>query len=153
MGVEDVKRYFQEKHVNYEILEFEASTATVELAAKALGVEPGWIAKTMSFKVSQDQCLLVLAAGDRRVDNRKFRDAFQAKGRMLDLDEVVRITGHPVGGVCPFGVKNPLPVYLDISLQDYPFVYPAAGSPNSAVKMTPDELQEITDGNWVDVCK
>jgi len=153
MGVEQVKKYFLERNLNYEVLEFEASTATVELAAQALGVEPGLIAKTMSFKVKDDVCLLVLAAGDKRVDNRKFKEVFNSKGRMLDLNEVVEITGHPVGGVCPFGLKNSLPVYLDVSLQAYQYVYPAAGSPQSAVKMTPGELQEVTGGTWVDVCK
>jgi prolyl-tRNA editing enzyme YbaK/EbsC (Cys-tRNA(Pro) deacylase) len=153
MGIAEVKRFFQERNLDYEVLELEASTATVELAARALGVAPGLIAKTMSFRISDEQCLLVLAAGDRRVDNKKFKESFKAKGRMLDLEDVVKITGHPVGGVCPFALKDPLPVYLDISLQDYPFVYPAAGSPQSAVKMTPAELQEITGGTWVDVCK
>lgn len=153
MGVEQVKKYFLDRDLNYEVLEFEASTATVELAAQALGVEPGLIAKTMSFKVKDEACLLVLAAGDKRVDNRKFKEVFNSKGRMLDLNEVVEITGHPVGGVCPFGLKNSLPVYLDVSLQAYRYVYPAAGSPQSAVKMTPDELLEVTGGTWVNVCK
>lgn len=153
MGVQDVKKYFQENNLNYEILEFEASTATVELAARALGVKPALIAKTMSFKLKNKENILIIAAGDRRVDNRKFKDVFKTKARMLDPEEVVEVTGHPVGGVCPFGLKNNLPVYLDVSLKEYEFVYPAAGSPNSAVKMTPDELQEVTSGEWVDVCK
>lgn len=153
MGIEQVKKYFTDHKLDYEVLEFEVSTATVELAAQALGVAPGLIAKTMSFKVKDDACLLVLAAGDKRVDNRKFKEAFNAKGRMLNVDEVVEITGHPVGGVCPFGLKNSLPIYLDISLQAYQYVYPAAGSPRSAVKMTPGELQAVTGGTWVDVCK
>lgn len=153
MGVQDVKKYFQENNLNYEILEFEASTATVELAARALGVKPALIAKTMSFKLKNEENILIIAAGDRRVDNRKFKDVFKTKARMLDPEEVVEVTGHPVGGVCPFGLKNNLPVYLDVSLKEYEFVYPAAGSPNSAVKMTPDELQEVTSGEWVDVCK
>jgi Cys-tRNA(Pro) deacylase len=153
MGVAEVKEFFIDKNREFQVLEFEVSTATVELAAQALGVEPGLIAKTMSFRVKDDECLLVLAAGDKRVDNRKFKDAFQAKGKMLSVDEVVDITGHPVGGVCPFGLKNTLPVYLDVSLKAYEYVYPAAGSPQSAVKMTPEELQEVTGGQWVDVCK
>jgi prolyl-tRNA editing enzyme YbaK/EbsC (Cys-tRNA(Pro) deacylase) len=153
MSVENVKKYFEDKNLNYHVLEFESSTATVELAAQALGVEPALIAKTMSFRVKEDECLLVLASGDKRVDNRKFKDTFQHKGRMLGLDEVAEITGHPVGGVCPFGLKNPLRIYMDISLKAYPFVYPAAGSPRSAVKMTPHELQEVTGAEWVDVCK
>jgi Cys-tRNA(Pro) deacylase len=152
MGVEEVRKYFQDRNLNYEILEFEVSTATVELAAKALGVEPGMIAKTMSFKVKNDECLLILAAGDKRINNKKFKATFQSKGSMLDFEEVVQITGHPVGGVCPFGLKNKLPIYLDISLKDYQFVFPAAGSPMSTVKIAPRELQEITGGVWVDVC-
>jgi Cys-tRNA(Pro) deacylase len=152
MGVGEVKKYFQDRNFNYEILEFEVSTATVELAAKALGVEPGMIAKTMSFKIKNDECLLILAAGDKRINNKKFKATFQSKGSMLGFEEVEQITGHPVGGVCPFGLKNKLPIYLDISLKDYQFIFPAAGSPMSAVKMTPGELQEITGGEWVDVC-
>ena len=153
MALQDVKRYFQEKGLDYEVLEFETSTATVELAAQAVGVEPGMIAKTMSFKLKNNENILVLTAGDKRVDNKKFKAAFQSKGKMLDHDEVMEITGHPVGGVCPFGLKNNIPVYLDISLKKYQYVYPAAGSPNSAVKLTPAELYSITQGKWVDVCK
>ncbi|NLL51641.1 MAG: YbaK/EbsC family protein [Peptococcaceae bacterium] len=152
MALQDVKRYFQEKGLDYEVLEFETSTATVELAAQAVGVEPGMIAKTMSFKLKNNENILVLTAGDKRVDNKKFKAAFQSKGKMLDHDEVMEITGHPVGGVCPFGLKNNIPVYLDISLKKYQYVYPAAGSPNSAVKLTPAELSNITQGKWVDVC-
>lgn len=153
MGVERVRKYFAEKNLAYEVLEFEVSTATVELAAEALNVEPGMIAKTMSFKAKDDGCLLLLAAGDKRVNNRLFKDTFHTKATMLSYDQVAEITGHPVGGVCPFGLKNELSVYLDVSLRDYEFVYPAAGSPKSAVKMTPDDLQEVTGGTWVDVCK
>jgi len=152
MGIQEVRNYFREKGLKHEILEFNASTATVELAARAVGVEPGMIAKTMSFKLRNNEVILVLTAGDKRVDNKKFKATFHSKGKMLNHDEVVEITGHPVGGVCPFGLKNDLPVFLDISLQEYEYVYPAAGSPNSAVKLTPAELQNITSGQWVDVC-
>ncbi|MGI6450188.1 MAG: YbaK/EbsC family protein [Desulfitobacteriia bacterium] len=153
MGVQEVKKYFQERNLNYEIREFEVSTATVELAAQALGVEPGMIAKTMSFKSKDNGSLLVIAAGDKRVDNRKFKDTFKTKGSMLSAEEVGELTGHPVGGVCPFALRHELPVYLDVSLQAYAYVYPAAGSPNSAVKMTPADLAKVTGGTWVDVCK
>ena len=153
MGVEEVRKYFQSNNFDFQVHEFEASTATVELAAQALGVEPALIAKTMSFKLKDGENILILAAGDRKVDNRKFKDYFQVKAKMLDQDEVLEITGHPVGGVCPFGLKQQLNVYLDISLTEYEFIYPAAGSPKSAVKMTPAELKQVTDGKWVDVCK
>lgn len=153
MGAEKVREFFAARNLNYPVVEFAVSTATVELAARALGVEPGQIAKTMSFKIKESNCLLVIAAGDKRIDNRKFKDALQAKAKMLDPDEVLEVTGHPVGGVCPFGLKRDLPIYLDISLQVHSFVYPAAGSSNSAVKITPEELQKVTGGIWVDVCK
>lgn len=153
MGLIEAKKYLAEKKHSQEVLEFEVSTATVELAAQALEVEPGMIAKTMALKLKNEDTLLIVAAGDKRMDNRKFKEAFQSKGKMLDLAEVAEMTGHPVGGVCPFGLKNELPVYLDVSLEAYEFIYPAAGSPNSAVKMRPEELQKITGGSWVDVCK
>lgn len=153
MGIKKVKTFFQENNYNFEVFEFETSTATVELAARALGVEPDLIAKTMSFKLKNEENILVVAAGEKRVDNRKFKDCFQSKARMLDQDEVLEVTGHPVGGVCPFALKNKLKIYLDISLKKYQYVYPAAGSPSSAVKITPEQLQEVTGGEWVDVCK
>lgn len=153
MGIQEVKNYFEERNLGYKVLEFEASTATVELAAQALGVEPALIAKTMSFKLNDEEAILILSAGDKKVDNRKFKDTFKTRARMLDLNEVIEITGHPVGGVCPFGLKHDLPIYLDLSLQEYDYVFPAAGSPQSAVKLTPQELHEVTGGEWVDVCK
>lgn len=153
MGVEEVRAYFKMNNFNFQVQEFEASTATVELAAQALGVQPALIAKTMSFKLKDGSNVLILAAGDRKVDNRKFKDYFQTKAKMLDLEEVLEITGHPVGGVCPFGLKQEIQVYLDVSLTEFEFVYPAAGSPSSAVKMRPAELQQVTGGKWVDVCK
>lgn len=153
MGIKKVETYFQENNFSFEVFEFETSTATVELAAGALGVEPDLIAKTMSFKLKNEENILVVAAGEKRVDNRKFKDCFQSKARMLNQDEVLAVTGHPVGGVCPFALKNKLKIYLDISLKKYQCVYPAAGSPSSAVKITPEQLQEVTGGEWVDVCK
>lgn len=153
MGIQEVKAYFKARNLGYEVLEYEASTATVELAAQALGVEPALIAKTMSFKLSDDNAILILSAGDKKIDNRKFKDTFKVRARMLSFDEVMEITGHPVGGVCPFGLKQELPVYLDLSLQEYVYVFPAAGSPQSAVKITPQELHDVTGGQWVNVCK
>lgn len=151
MSVDRVRQYFQDKGLNYEILEFEASTATVELAAAAVGVEPARIAKTMAFRL-KEEVIVVVAKGDARVDNRKFKDCFKQKARMISPEDVLEATGYPVGGVCPFALEN-IAVYLDVSLQEFDYVYPAAGSPNSAVKITPEELAEVTGGSWVDVCK
>jgi prolyl-tRNA editing enzyme YbaK/EbsC (Cys-tRNA(Pro) deacylase) len=124
----------------------------VALAAEAHGVEPGQIAKTLAFRLNDDRVLLVVAKGDARIDHKKFKDAF-GKGKMLGLDEVVELTGHPVGGVCPFGLARALPVYLDVSLQTYEEVIPAAGSVNSAVRISPALMLKITNGQWVDVCQ
>ncbi|MBN2394901.1 MAG: YbaK/EbsC family protein [Candidatus Atribacteria bacterium] len=153
MSVEDVKRFFQDHHPNFQVMEVSESTATVELAAKALGVKPGLIAKTLSFKLKDDQSILLVTKGDARIDNRKYKDYFKVKAAMLKPDEVFKVTGHLVGGVCPFGLKNYMKIYLDQSLKDFETIFPAAGSGNSFVKMTPDDLQEITNGIWVDVCK
>jgi Cys-tRNA(Pro) deacylase len=153
MSVEDVKMFFKERQIACEVSELEKSTATVGLAAKALGVEPALIAKTLSFKLKNDKCILLVTKGDARIDNRKYKDYFKVKTKMLKPEEVLEITGHEVGGVCPFGIKNPLEIYLDKSLQEFEYIFPAAGSANSFVKMTPDELQKITGSQWVDVCK
>jgi len=152
MSIEDVRSFFRENNLDLQIIEHQVSTATVELAAKALGVEPSLIAKTMSFKL-KDRNILIVTKGDARIDNRKYKDCFGEKAKMLDPDEVLEITGHPVGGVCPFGLKNPIDIYLDVTLKEFEYVYPAAGSGNSSVKITPDRLAEITGGKWVDVCK
>lgn len=152
MGIQSVKKQIQEENLNLKILEFSESTATVDEAAKAVGVEPGQIAKTLAFKVKEDDILIVVK-GDSKIDNRKFKDYFKAKAKMMSGEEVLEITGHPVGGVCPFGLKNSINVYLDNSLKEFETVYPAAGTPNSAVKVTIEDLEEITNGVWVDVCK
>ena len=153
MSLESVKKYFKDNELlDLHILETDASTATVELAAKAHGVEPALIAKTMAFGL-KDREILIVTKGDARIDNRKFKDCFHEKATMLNYEAVLEITGHPVGGVCPFGLKNPLGIYLDTSMKEFEYVYPAAGSPNSAVKITPDRLQEVTGGTWIDVCK
>ncbi|MGI5839504.1 MAG: YbaK/EbsC family protein [bacterium] len=151
MGLADVKKQFAEQGWDLKILEFEQSSATVDLAAQALGVEPARIAKTMALRV-KEEVILVLAKGDARIDNRKFKDCFKAKARMLGPDEVLTETGHPVGGVCPFGLKRPLPVYLDASLREFDYVYPAAGTPNSAVRVEVEDLAKMTGGQWVEVC-
>lgn len=151
MGVEDVRRYFHARRLDYEIREFADGTQTVELAAKALGVEPALIAKTLALKVGE-RFVIVVAKGDARLDNRKFKTRFQVKARMMSAEEVLSITGHPVGGVCPFGLKTKLEIYLDESLRPFAKVYPAAGAPNNCIEIAPDELAHITGATWVDVC-
>ena len=135
------------------VITFEASTATVELAAEALGVSSGHIAKTMSFLVDGAPLLVVLA-GDVRVDNHRFKEAFHKKGRMIPFDQVESFIGHAPGGVCPFAIKEGVPVYLDESLHRFETVYPAAGDDHSAVRLTPDELYCIIPAaGWVDIAK
>ncbi len=129
----------------------EESSATVELAAAAHGVEPAQIAKTICLRAGET-VILVVAAGTKRLDNRKFRDRFGTKPRMLGADEVVSATSHPIGGVCPFGLPSPLPVYCDISLKDFSEVLPAAGATNAAVRISPDLMAQLTGAEWVDVC-
>jgi prolyl-tRNA editing enzyme YbaK/EbsC (Cys-tRNA(Pro) deacylase) len=152
MSLESVRRQFEEENLALKIIELETSSATVELAAKALDVEPGRIAKTMAFRL-KEQNILILAKGDARIDNHKYKEYFKEKAKMIGADEVFEVTGHPVGGVCPFGLKKSLPIYLDQSLKEFDYVFPAGGSPNSAVKINLDYLQQVTHGEWVDVCK
>ena len=128
------------------------STATVELAAKAHGVEPALIAKSIAMQL-KDRNILIVTKGDARIDNRKYKDTFKTKCKMLKADVVLEVTGHPVGGVCPFGLKSELDIFLDTSLKDFEYIYPAAGSTNSSIKITPDELQRIANASWVDVCR
>lgn len=152
MSLESVKQQFKTQGLDdLKIIELGTSSATVQLAAEALGVEPARIAKTMVFRL-KNRDILVLSKGDARIDNRKYKDYFKEKAKMLQPEEVYAITGHPVGGVCPFGLKTPLPIYLDKSLQQFDYVFPAGGSPNSAVKITVSRLQEITGGEWADLC-
>ena len=133
--------------------EFPVSSATVELAALALGVEGARIAKTLSFKKG-DSCILILAAGDARIDNRKFKDKFHMKAKMPSPDEVLELVGHPVGGVCPFGINDGIDVYLDESLKRFTTVFPAVGSGNSAIELNLDELFKYSNAiEWIDVCK
>lgn len=134
------------------LIEAHASTATVQDAADTLGVEPGRIAKTLSVRVD-GQVLLVVARGDSRLDNVKCKREFGGRPRMLGAEETLELTGHEVGGVCPFGLARPLPVYLDVSLRDFPTVFPAGGSRNSSVEITPDRLFGLVGRRWVDVCR
>ena len=153
MSIEKVRAYFREFHRESDVLEFPVSSATVELAAQALGVIPARIAKTLSFLVG-DGCVLVVAAGDAKVDNSKFKAFFHTKAKMLTPQQVSEMTGHAVGGVCPFANPQGVKTYLDVSLQRFDTVFPAAGSSNSAIQLTCPELEEYSrcDG-WIDVCK
>ncbi len=154
MSIEKVRAFFREKGREGDILEFDVSSATVELAAEAVGVIPARIAKTLSFSVNGG-CVLVVAAGDVKIDNTKFKAQFHCKAKMLTADEVIHFTGHAVGGVCPFGVTNTdVEAYLDLSLRRFDTVYPAAGSASSAIKLTCAELEAYSAcAGWVDVCK
>ena len=134
MSIEAGRAYFRQFGMEDRVQEFTVSSATVDLAAKALGVEGARIAKTLSFKTA-DGCMLILAAGDARIDNHKFKEKFHMKAKMLSADEVLELVGHPVGGVCPFGCKEGIPVYLDVSLQRFKTVFPAVGSPSSAIRL------------------
>lgn len=149
MSVQAVKEFFRAKEKEVPILIFE-DTSTVAKAAEALGVTPGEIAKSLLLQV-QDGFVMVLMAGDKRLDNRKFKDTFKAKPKMPEVDQVLEVTGHPVGGVCPFGLKEKIPVYLDESLKRYTKIYPAAGAPNAAVELAVNELEELVVSDWVDV--
>ncbi|MEI6617973.1 MAG: YbaK/EbsC family protein [Betaproteobacteria bacterium] len=152
MTVASVRAFFAAHQVDMPIIELQENTATVALAAQAHGVEPGRIAKTLAFRLADGKVFLLVARGDARIDNAKFKAAF-GKGKMLALDEVEALTGHPVGGVCPFGLATPLPVYLDRSLQAFDEVLPAAGSVNSALRISPQQMAELTQGQWVDACQ
>lgn len=153
MSVERVKNYLKKWNLQDRVLEFEVSSATVELAAQAVGCEPARIAKTMSFLVGTEPVLIVMA-GDVKTDNRKFKDRFHTKASMIRSEEVEHYIGHPIGGVCPFDVKEDVAVYLDESLKRFDKVYPAAGSASSAVGLTPAELEVTSEcREWVDVSK
>lgn len=152
MSLESVRAFFAEKAPEIEVIVTEQSSATVELAAIAHGVEPDQIAKTICLRAG-DQVMLVVAKGTARLDNRKFKDAFSAKPRMLGGDDVVELTSHPIGGVCPFGLPQPLPIYCDVSLKAFDIVVPAAGATNSAVRIAPQRIVELTSAEWVDVCQ
>ncbi|MBY4611137.1 YbaK/EbsC family protein [Rhizobium sp. 9T] len=152
MSLESVRAFLRAHAPDIDIIETAESSSTVALAAEAHGVEPAQIAKTICLRVGE-QMMLVVAGGTARLDNRKFKDTFGAKGRMLDAEEVAAVTSHPVGGVCPFGLPSPLPIYCDISLQRFDEVVPAAGSTNSAVRIATGRLAELTGASWVDVCQ
>ncbi len=151
MSLQSVREFFLSRQLDIPIIELDVSTATVALAAEAHGVEPGRIAKTLSFRLGDGRAIILVASGDMRIDNKKFKQTF-GKGKMLSAEEVVELTGHPVGGVCPFGLARPMPIYLDKSLQNFDEVLPAAGAIHSAVRISPAQLAAVTEGEWVDVC-
>lgn len=153
MSIELVREYFKKWNLQDRILEFPVSSATVELAAQAVGCEPARIAKTLSFQLS-DSPLLIVTAGDAKIDNAKFKSMFHTKAKMLTPDEVEEKIGHAIGGVCPFGVREDVKICLDISLRRFSTVFPACGSSNSAIELKPDEMEQYTaNSGWVDVCK
>ncbi len=153
MALDKVKAYFAQYGIADRILEFETSSATVELAAEAVGCEPARIAKTLSFYVG-DRVALIVAAGDARIDNPKYKAQFHGKAKMLKADDAEKLIGHAVGGVCPFAVNEGCDVYLDASLKRFDMVYPACGSSNSAIGLTLEELERYAKPvAWIDVCK
>jgi prolyl-tRNA editing enzyme YbaK/EbsC (Cys-tRNA(Pro) deacylase) len=152
MSLESVRAFFADKAPDISVIESPVSSATVALAAEAHGVEPGRIAKTLSLRIGE-RVVLIVASGTSRMDNRKLKALFGGKPKMLGLDEVAEITGHEVGGVCPFGLRTPLPIYCDLSLKAFDEVMPAAGSTHSAVRIAPSRMAELVEAEWVDVCQ
>lgn len=154
MAIEKGKNYLKQFGLDGRVQEFDVSSATVELAAEALGVEGQRIAKSLSFKVD-DKPILIIAAGDAKVDNKKYKAQFSTKAKMLTADEVEALIGHSVGGVCPFGINDDVKTYLDESLKRFDTVFPAVGSSNSAVELTVNELEKVAQNfvGWIDVCK
>ena len=151
MSLESVRAFFAEKAPDIAVIESPLSSATVELAAKAYGVAPGRIAKTLSVRIGE-LVVLIVTSGTSRMDNKKLKALFGAKPKMLAVEEIAEITGHEVGGVSPFGLKSPLPIYCDVSLKAFDEVVPAAGSTHSAVRIAPSRLTDLVGAKWVDVC-
>ena len=152
MSLDSVKAWLAEHAPDLRLIEAHDTTATVETAARTLGVEPGQIAKTLAVRAG-DQLFLLVTRGNARLDNRKCKDEFGARPRMLGPDETLDVTGHPVGGVCPFGLKRPLPIYVDVTLQAFDTVYPAGGSLNTSVEITTQRLFDLVGDRWVDLCR
>ncbi len=152
MSAESVRAWIAANAPDLSIIEVEGTTATVDTAAEALSVEPGRIAKTLAVRAG-DHLFLLCTRGDTRLDNRKCKDEFGARPRMLGADETFELTGHPVGGVCPFGLKTPLPVYMDASLKAFDTVYPAGGSRNTSVEVATERLFALVAERWVDLCR
>lgn len=153
MSIDKVKKYFEQLGIKDRILEFETSSATVELASRAVGCEPARIAKTLSFMVN-GTAILIVTAGDTKIDNKKFKTFFGVKAKMLSPNEVISLIGHAIGGVCPFAISEDINVYLDESLSRFKTVFPACGSSNSAIELTMDDLEKYSKSKeWIDVCK
>ena len=152
MSAESVREWLSQLAPDLRLIEVDGTTATVDTAAVALNVEPGQIAKTLAVRAG-DHLFLLVARGNARLDNRKCKDELGARPRMLDPEETFEVTGHPVGGVCPFGLKAPLPVYFDISLRAFDLVYPAGGSRNTSVEVPPSRLFDLVGDRWVDLCR
>lgn len=152
MSLESVRAFLAQRAPEIDIVDQGASTATVAEAAAALGVEPGRIAKTLSIRVN-DRAMLIVSRGDARLDNRKTKEVLGGRPRMLGADEVLELTGHPIGGVCPFGLKTPLPIYCDVSLRSFDVIYPAAGSRTASVRIAPSALAELVGAEWIDICR
>jgi prolyl-tRNA editing enzyme YbaK/EbsC (Cys-tRNA(Pro) deacylase) len=152
MSLQSVKDFFAASASDISVIELDTSTATVALAAEAHGVEPGQIAKTLAFRVN-DQVVLVVARGDARIDNKKFKATLGAKPKMLPFEEVEAETSHPVGGVCPFGLPKSMEIFCDVSLKGFDVVVPAAGATNAAVHIEPHRMADLTGARWVDVCQ
>ncbi|MBO7667650.1 MAG: YbaK/EbsC family protein [Firmicutes bacterium] len=153
MGKKEVEEYFASiGREDLQIIEFSQSSATVELAAQAAGVAPELIAKTLTYILKDGRPVIIVTSGTARVSNRKFKDFFHCKAKMMSHEEALELTGHPVGGVCPFGLKTPIDVYLDESLKKFSEVYPAAGASNNAVKIRVAEFAAIAGAGWIDVC-
>ena len=155
MSIEKVRAYMKQFGAQDRIIEFATSSATVELAAQAAGCEPARIAKTLSFKLHDDSVILIVTAGDAKVDNAKYKHYFGCKAKMLSADEVEPLIGHAIGGVCPFGINEGVKVYLDESLKRFTTLFPACGSHNSAIELSPEELEKFSANcqGWVDLCK
>jgi prolyl-tRNA editing enzyme YbaK/EbsC (Cys-tRNA(Pro) deacylase) len=152
MSLQSVKTFFSIHAPDIEVLELQTSTATVALAAEAHNVEPGQIAKTLAFRIAE-KVVLIVARGDARIDNKKFKAQFNSKPKMLAFEEVEAETSHPVGGVCPFGLPAALAVFCDVSLKPYSEVVPAAGATNAAVRISPERIADLTGAIWIDVCQ
>lgn len=152
MSIENAREYLKKFNTESRVLEFDVSSATVELAAKAVGCEPQRIAKSLSFKIG-DKSILIVTAGDTKIDNPKYKAKFNTKAKMLTRDELLETVGHDIGGVCPFGIKDGVDVYLDESLKRFTTVFPACGSANSAIELTIGELEKYSNfKEWIDVC-
>jgi len=147
----EVQKFLDDRNLPHKIMYLDESSATVDLAAQAIGVEPAMIAKTLAFKL-KDKNIVIVTCGTARIDNKKYKEAFGCKAKMMNFEETLEATGHPVGGVCPFGLPEDIEIYMDESLKAFEIVYPAAGSGNSAIKMGVEEMKEITGAEWVDVC-